>query len=44
MPNIDCIFDETYKDRFTEYGVLTGLLTLPFRTAKDAFKPNPKEK
>ena len=43
MPNIDFIFDETYKDRFKEYGVLTGLLTLPFRTAKDAFKPNPRE-
>jgi len=44
MPDIDFIFDETYKDRFKEYGVLTGLLTLPFRTAKDAFKPNPREK
>jgi hypothetical protein len=44
IEQLDYLFDQTYVDRFKEHGIITGLLTIPFFTAEDTFKKNPREK
>ena len=44
IEQLDYLFDETYTDRFKDHGIITGILTIPFGTAEDTFKKNPREK